>query len=237
MRARELMSTPVVSVRPEAGLKEVVERMAARRVSGVPVVDQLGRLVGIVSETDILTKLEHSQKNRGVLALLERLAGATDPDGKLLARTASELMTPRVITAGPEASVRELLHLMMTHDINRIPIVDNDRVIGIVTRADILRTMARTDAAITEDTRWSLLHDLWIDTDALKITTYSGIVVVSGEVGTWSEAELAKRWIAAVDGVVDVDARALRYRIDDRHIGPSTGQPRDFHGRSPLGSP
>jgi CBS domain-containing protein len=237
MRARELMSTPVVSVRPEAGLKEVAEQMTAHGVSGVPVVDLFGQLVGIVSETDILVRLEHSQKNRGLLALLERLGRTTGPDQNPAAHTASEIMTPRVITAGPDASVRELLHLMITHSINRLPIVDRGRVVGIVTRADILRTMARPDSAISADTRWRLLHDLWIDTDALKITTHAGIVTVSGEVGTWSEAELAKRWIAAIEGVVDVDASALRYRIDDRHIRSSTGQPRDFHGRSPVGSP
>ncbi len=132
-------------------------------------------------------------------------------------------MTTRVVSAGPEASFRELLHLMTIHDINRIPIVENGRVIGIVTRADILRALARPDAAITEDARWRLLHDLWIDTNALDITTRSGIVTISGEVGTRFEAELVRHWVAAIEGVVDVDARGLRYRIDDRHIEPPTG--------------
>ena len=127
-------------------------------------------------------------------------------------------MTTQLITAGPEASVRELLHLMTYHHVNRIPIVESGRVIGIITRADILRTMARPDTAITEDVRWRLLHDLWIDTTPLNITTHSGIVTVSGVAGTRSEAELVKRWIGTIEGVVEVDARSLHYRIDDHHI-------------------
>jgi CBS domain-containing protein len=235
MRAREMMSTPVVTVHPEAALKDVAEKMAAHNVSGMPVVDQGGRLVGIISESDVLAKLEYGEKGRGLLGLLDHLAQGVGANRKLQAHTAADLMTTRVISAGPETSFRELLHLMTIHDINRLPIVESDRVIGIVTRADILRMMTRPDAAITKDARWRLLHDLWIDPEALNITTRGGIVTISGEVGTRSEAELVKHWVAVMEGVVDVDARALRYRIDDRHTKPETGQPRDFHGRSPLG--
>ncbi len=224
MRAREVMSTPVVTVRPEASLKEVAEKMAAHRVSGVPVVDAASRLLGIISESDVLAKLEYGEKGRGLLGLLDRLTQAAGAGRKLQAHTAADLMTTRVISAGPQASFRELLHLMTIHDVNRLPIVENGRVIGIVTRADILRMMTRPDAAITKDARWRLLNDLWIDTDALNITTRGGIVTISGEVGTRSEAELVTHWVATTEGVVDVDARALQYRIDDRHIEPPTGR-------------
>jgi CBS domain-containing protein len=223
MRARELMSTPVITVRPEATLKEVAAQMATHRVSGVPVVDESGGLVGVIAESDILAKLEYGQKGRGLVGLLDALTHAVGADRKSQAHIAADLMTTHVITAGPEASVRELVHLMAYHHVNRIPIVESSRVIGIITRADILRMMARPDTAITEDARWRLLHDLWVDTTPLNITTHGGIVTVSGVVGTWSEAELVKRWIGTIEGVVDVDARALRYRIDDRHIDPPTG--------------
>ena len=223
MRARELMSTPVITVRPEATLKEVAEQMATHRVSGVPVVDEAGLLVGIVAESDILAKLEDGQKGRGLMGLLEAFTRALGADRKIQPHIAADLMTTQVITAGPEASVRELLHLMTYHHINRIPIVESGHVIGIITRADILRTMARPDTAITEDVRWRLLHDLWIDTMPLNISTHSGIVTVSGVVGTRSEAELVKRWIGTIEGVVEVDARSLHYRMDDRHIDPPPG--------------
>jgi CBS domain-containing protein len=113
-----------------------------------------------------------------------------------------------VITAGPDATVRELVHLMQVHDVNRIPIVETGRAIGIVTRADILRVMTRPDAAITEEVRWRLLHDLWIDTDELKISTDDGIVKIEGEVTTRSDAALVGRWAAATEGVVRSIPRA-----------------------------
>lgn len=223
MRAREFMSTPVVSVHPEATFKEVVEQMTAHHVSGVPVIDHRDALVGIISESDVLTKAEYGQPGSGLLSLLDHLARATGSAHKLSARTAAELMTAPVITAGPEASFRELLHLMTVHDVNRIPIVEGGRVIGIVTRADLLGAMARSDEAISEEARWRLLHDLWIDPEMLEISTRDGVVMVSGEVGTRSEAELVKRWVARVEGAVDVDTSRLRYRLDDRRVSPPTG--------------
>jgi CBS domain-containing protein len=224
MRARELMSTPVVIVSPEANLKEVAERMVAHRVSGVPVVDHSGRLVGIISGSDLVSKLEYEENGQGLVGLLDHLAHAVGADRKLHARTAAELMTPGVVSAAPDASVRELVHLMTSHGVNRIPIVETGRVIGIVTRADILRTLVRPDTAITEDVRWRLIHDLWFDPTGLTISTRDGIVTIAGEVPTRSEAELVKHWAMATEGVVDVDARGLRYRADDRHIALPAGR-------------
>jgi CBS domain-containing protein len=230
MRARELMSTPVVVVRPETTLKEVAEQMASHRVSGMPVVDHRGHLVGIISESDVLLKLEsHTTEARhGVLSFVERLGTGLAAEQKPHARTAAELMTTSVISAGLDASFRELVHLMTAHDVNRIPIVDQGHVIGIITRADLLRTLTRRDAAVSEDARWRILHDLWIDTAGLDISTRHGIVMIAGEVGTRSEADLIRRWIAAMEGVVDVDLRNLRYRADDRHVVPAGGIPGAF---------
>jgi CBS domain-containing protein len=224
MHARELMSTPVVVVRPEATVKEVAERMVANRVSGVPVVDRSDHLVGIISESDLVSKLEYGEKGQGLLGLLDHLAHAAGADRKLHAKTAAELMTPLVITAAPEASVRELTHLMASHAVNRIPIVESGRVIGIVTRADVLRTLIRPDSAVTEDVRFRLLHDLWIDPTGLTISTRDGIVTIAGEVPTRSEAELVRHWTATTEGVVDVDARDLLYRTDDRHVKLPSGR-------------
>ncbi len=224
MRARELMSTPVVLVPPEANLKEVAERMVAHRVSGVPVVDHSGQLIGIISESDLVSKLEYEENGRGLVGLLDHLVHGVGADHKLHARTAADLMTSGVVTALPDASVRELIHLMTTRGVNRIPIVQSGRVIGIVTRADILRMLVRPDTAITEDVRWRLIHDLWIDPTGLVISTRDGIVTIAGEIPTRSEAELVKHWTAATEGVVDVDARGLRYRTDDRRVKLPAGR-------------
>jgi CBS domain-containing protein len=223
MRARELMSSPVLTVHPKASLKEVAILMATHNISGVPVVDDLGHLMGILSESDVLKRLERGEQNESLRGLLHHLVNAGRADPKLKAHTAGALMNEHVITAGPGASVRELLHMMIAHDINRIPIVEGSQVVGIVTREDILRAIARPDTSITADAQWRLLHDLWIDTSGLSITTRNGIVTISGEVGTRSEAELLTRWVTTIEGVVDVEVRNLRYRIDDRHTQHSAG--------------
>lgn len=218
MRAREMMSTPVVTVRPDTPLKAVAEAMAAHRVSGVPVVDGDGRLVGIVAESDFLTKMEDGPRRglRGWLAGILRRRRIPAP------RTARDLMTTPVIIAGPDATVRELARLMAAHDVNRIPIVEDGRVVGIVTRADILRTLARPDPAITEEVRWRLATDLWIDTSRIDVTTRDGIVTIAGTVDTRTEAELVARWAAATDGVVGVDVSRLRSRFDDQRVKVTT---------------
>lgn len=219
MRARELMTTPVVTVRPETPLKEVAEVMAAHRVSGVPVVDRRGELVGVVSESDFLTKLDTPRRPSGIRAWVLRALGWR-PRGE--PRTAADLMTTPVVTAGPDSTVRELAHLMATYDINRVPIVQDGRVVGIVTRADVLRTLARPDSAITEEVRWRLAHDLWIDTSQVEVTTQNGIVTIAGTVDTRTNAELVARWATSTDGVVGVDVAQLRYRFDDRRVRVTT---------------
>ena len=218
MRAREVMTTPVISATPEMTVKEAADLMAQHRVSGVPVIDRNGHLVGVVSESDLLERMEPRDPAGGVLGLLDRLAHATGADRKFLARTVGELMTAAVRTAGPDATVRELTHLMNTYQINRIPIVESRRLIGIVTRADVLRALTRPDAAITEEVRWRLEHELWIDLKGVQVSTAGGVVALAGEVDTRTDAELAARWAGATDGVVAVDSSRLHYRIDDGRL-------------------
>jgi CBS domain-containing protein len=221
MRARELMSTPVVTVRPEATLKELAETMVAHGISGVPVAGRDGTLLGVVSESDVMQKIESAivqETEAGLPRLLTVLAKALDGAPKTTARTVADLMTARVVSAGPDATVPELVHLMIAYDVNRIPIVENGRLVGIVTRADILRTLVRPDAAIATDLRWRIAHELWIDPEALQIDCRNGVVTLAGTVDTHADAELIRRWAAKTDGVVGVDDRSLRYAIDERRI-------------------
>jgi CBS domain-containing protein len=221
MRARELMSTPVITIRPEASLKDLAEVMVAHGISGLPVVDRGGTLLGIVSESDVMEKIEGgiaSETEAGFPRLLTVLTKALDGAPKTTARTAADLMTARVVSAGPDATVQELVHLMITYDVNRIPIVEAGRVVGIVTRADIVRVLARPDAAIETDLRWRIAHELWINPEALRVSCRNGIVTLAGTVDTHADAELIRRWAAKTEGVVAVDGRELRYAVDERRI-------------------
>ena len=217
MYARDVMSAPVVTARADTPVKELAALLTTYRISGVPIVDDGGQVVGIVSESDFLTKLQHAEKHPGIRGTLERLA---DPEGerKSGARVASELMTSPVITADIGATVRDVVGLMTTHKVNRVPIVDGQTLAGIVTRADVLRTFMRSDATVTEDVRRRLVHDLWFDNDHLSISTENGIVRIRGEVDKRSDVSMVERWVTATDGVVGVDIGQLRYRLDDRRI-------------------
>jgi CBS domain-containing protein len=221
MHARELMSTPVVTVHPEASLKELAELMVAHGISGVPVVDRGGTLLGVVSESDVMDRIEEAIEDEieaGLPRLLTVLAKALDGSPKATARSVADLMTTGVVSAGPDATVHELVHLMTTYDVNRIPIVETGRLVGIVTRADILRTLVRPDAAIATDLRWRIAHELWINPDVLQISCRNGVVTIAGTVDTHADAELVRRWAAKTEGVVGVDDRDLRYAIDERRI-------------------
>ncbi|HEV2438550.1 MAG TPA: CBS domain-containing protein [bacterium] len=225
MRARELMSTPVVTIRRGASLKELAELMVAHSISGVPVVDRDGVLLGVVSESDVMQKIEGAiaaETDAVLPRLLTVLATALDGSPKAAARSVADLMTTRVVSAGPDATVQELVHLMITYFVNRVPIVETGRVVGIVTRADILRTLVRPDAAIATELSWRIAHDLWINPDALKISCRGGIVAIAGTVDTHADAQLVRRWAAKTEGVVGVDDRDLRYAIDERRIPVST---------------
>src|SRR5262249_39027670 len=215
--ARDVMSAPVITGRPDTPLKELAALLTAHRISGVPIVDDGGQVVGIVSESDFLTKLQHAEKHQGIRGTLQRLA---DPEGerKSGARVASELMTSPVVTADIGATVRDVVGSMTTHKVNRIPIVHDTTLLGIVTRADVLRTFMRSDAAVTEDVKRRLVHDLWFDNDHLSITTENGVVKIQGEVDKRSDVSMVERWAAVTDGVVGVDTGGLRYRLDDRRI-------------------
>ncbi len=217
MYAREVMSAPVVTARPDTPVKDLATLLATHKISGVPIVDDGGQVVGIVSESDFLTKLRHAEKHQGIRGTLERLA---DPEGerKSGARVASELMASPAITADVGATVRDVVGLMTSHKVNRIPILDGTTLVGIVTRADVLRTFMRSDASVTEDVTRRLVHDLWFDNDRLSITTENGIVMIQGEVDKRSDVSMVERWAAATDGVVGVDIGGLRYRLDDRRI-------------------
>ncbi len=196
MYARDVMSAPVVTARAHTPIKELAALLTTYRISGVPIVDDGGQVVGIVSESDFLTKLQHAEKHPGIRGALERLA---HPEGerKSGARVASELMTSPAITAGVGATVRDVVGLMTTHKVNRVPIVDGQNLAGIVTRADVLRTFMRSDATVTEDVRRRLVHDLWFDNDQLSISTENGIVRIRGEVDKRSDVSMVEPRVRA----------------------------------------
>lgn len=224
LRARDIMTAPVITAPPDATIRELVELMTARRISGVPIVSAAGELLGIVTEGDLLYK-ELAPRPDEPPELVQRLlplpgiAAAADRARKAAALRARELMTSPVVTVAEDATIHEIATLMTRHGINRVPVVRDGQVVGIVSRNDVLKAFTRSDEELATAIREALLHDLWIDISRIQVTADQGVVVLDGRVERWSEKELAGKWAALADGVVRVENR-LAYDLDDRKIPP-----------------
>jgi CBS domain-containing protein len=145
LKARDVMTTEVQTVGVDTPLEEIARLLAARHISGVPVVDNAGSVVGIVSESDLVD--EHKREARiprvalyGVFPIPDDLLIEAARHGMTL--PARDLMTPKVVTATEETTVHELGDLMARHEVNRIPILRDGRLVGIVCRADLIRALA-----------------------------------------------------------------------------------------------
>ena len=158
MRIKDLMTTDVLTVRVTTQLKDAARLLAEHRISGLPVVDDDGRVLGVLSEGDILYK-ETGMKDRP--GFFERLLSgpATGFELKLAARTVGEAMSAPAVTIGPTRPVTVAATTMIDEGVNRLPVVnDEGRLVGIVTRADLVRAFVRSDAEIEHEIREDVIR-------------------------------------------------------------------------------
>lgn len=221
LKVRDVMTERVITTRPDALLKEVARKLVDNAISGLPVVDDAGHVIGLISETDLLIK--ESGPGRTHHRPLWRLIGESEATNARLAKmdaiTARDAMTAPGVVINPDRSVHEAAELMVERRINRLPVVDADgRLLGIVTRADIVRAFVRPDEELAQTIRDDVLRKtLWIDPSAIELSIADGVVHVGGTVDRRSTAEIIERIIGQVDGVVAVEAE-LTWQLDDRAI-------------------
>jgi CBS domain-containing protein len=215
MCVENLMSRDVATVVPEMSLKEVAALLSRHRISGVPVCDADRQVLGVVSEADILRKEEGRppRSSTGVLSWL--FEGDDESLAKVGARTAGEAMTSPAITIEPGRPVSEAARLMLERQVNRLPVVLEDKLVGIVTRADLVRAFHRPDEEILREISEDvLLQTLWISLDRVTISVEGGEVSLAGEMENRTQAELAVAYVSRVPGVVDVHSD-LTWQVDD----------------------
>jgi CBS-domain-containing membrane protein len=211
-RVDEVMTREVVRVTAETGYQQIADLLVMHRVSAVPVVDGDGRVLGVVSEADLLPKLTHpdpvephplvSRRRRDTL----RKAGGD---------TAAQLMTSPATVVAAEVTVAEAARLMDTARVKRLPVVDADgRLVGIVSRRDLVRLYSRPDEAIRGDVVDLITNGLWIDPQIVDVEVSAGVVTLSGLVDRASTAHILVHAAHAVPGVVDV-VDHLTGKIDD----------------------
>ncbi len=213
MRVIDLMTAEVVTVRPETPLKEAARRMVRARVSGLPVTDDSGTLVGIISEADFLHR-EVARERPRRHGLLDALVGG---DSSLAeAELVGEAMTERVVTISPDASLAEAARIMAGHDVKRLPVVDSDgQVLGVLSRADIVAAFTRPDEVIEDEIREDVIRRvLFVDPADMDVAVDDGVVTLGGELPTRTEARLLEELVRRLDGVVNV-VNDLRWRLDD----------------------
>jgi CBS domain-containing protein len=204
MNVAKVMTRKVITVAPRTPLKEVAQTMVEKRISGMPVVDEDGTVLGVVSEADILEK-ERARANGNMVSRLLELGDSVKHD----ARDAADAMTAPPITIRPQRSISEAASLMLERRINRLPVVDDhNRLVGIVTRADLVRVFVRPDAQIEEEIRSDvILKTLWNAPDRFHVDVTSGEVTIEGEVHDAESAALLVRFVERVPGVVTVRSR------------------------------
>jgi CBS domain-containing protein len=209
VKVADVMTTDVLSVRPGATLKDVARMLAARAISGMPVVDEDGHVLGVISEADILAKERRPKEE----TLRERLLGRRD-GFKRDARTVGEAMTSPAVTIEAHRWIDGAAALMLDGQINRLPVVDRaDRLVGIVTRADLVRAFAASDERIEREIVEEVLRrELWLDPSAFEVAVSEGEVELAGHVESEAQAELLRSRVRLVPGVVSVQLReeALR---------------------------
>lgn len=153
MDAARIMTRFVISVTPTASMTEIAKTLARSAISGVPVCEADGTLIGIVTEGDLVRPLMRSREKRREW-WLRHLAGGSDLAPEFLSyvrgnpSTARDLMRTDVVTAPESASVADIAELMMKHDIKRVPILRNGKLVRIVTRADPVKMLARDPEAL-----------------------------------------------------------------------------------------
>ncbi|GGP94261.1 CBS domain-containing protein [Streptomyces melanogenes] len=219
-----VMTSDVVSAHASVPFKEVARLLAERRISGLPVVDGDDKVVGVLSETDLMARQAEADDPYEPPRRFRPVAfgrGARARRRKARARTAGELMSCPAITVRAEDTIALAARTMAAHRVERLPVLDTeDRLVGIVTRRDLLQLFLRSDEEIrAEVVRDVLVGTLWLAPGAIGITVAEGVVTLSGELERRSEVPLAVRMTRMVDGVVAVVDR-LGYRLDDSDLHP-----------------
>jgi CBS domain-containing protein len=213
VRVEKIMTRDVLTVAPDTSLRVVALLLSANHVSGLPVCAPDGSVLGVVSEADILRKEEGFPTNPGRLSgwLLRKIDGELD---KISARTAGEAMTAPALTARPGQQVSDVARLMTLHKINRLPVVSEGRLVGIVSRADLVRAFHRSDEELEREIRDEVLWDIFLlPPEAFRLTVEGGVVTIRGTVRTAADAESVARCLRGVPGVLEVKSELVAREI------------------------
>ncbi len=201
MHVRDLMTTDVVAVAPTTSVRDAARMMFRYRVSGLPVVDPDNHVLGIITEGDFLA-MEVERADTGRAPELVR-----------------DVMSHSVLSVSPDLEIIEAARFMQSHDVKRILVVEDDKMVGILSRFDVVAGFTRPDDLIEDEIREDLIRRvLFVDPETVDVTVRNGVVTLFGKIGTRTEVRLMEELTRRLDGVVDVENQ-LEWRIDDTASG------------------
>ncbi|MFI1991476.1 CBS domain-containing protein [Actinoplanes sp. NPDC020271] len=212
---KDVMTADVVSAHPDTPYRQLVNLMTGRRINALPVVDDDRHVLGVVSKSDLLQKIEYG--------------GAEEPHWyerrqraqwrKAVGLTAAELMTAPAVVALARTGVRAAALRMEEAGVKQLPVEDSlGRLVGMVSRGDLLKEHLRPDTAILADARTAIDEVLLTENVAeVSAVAADGVVTLTGHTERWSSAALTVRTVRLVPGVVDVVDR-ITFAYDDHHL-------------------
>jgi CBS domain-containing protein len=221
MQAQDIMTRAVVTIRSDATLREAIERMVSYRISGVPVVDATGQLTGMLTEGDLVRRVETGTEapRRRWLELLLGPGSRADEYARTHGRRVSDVMSRDVVTVAPDTALADLVRLMEEHSIMRIPVVDMARLVGIVSRADLVAALAHrldprgeahgSDASIRRRIVGEMKREPWCPSHSLEVEVRDGIVLLDGVIFDERELRALHVLVERVEGVRGIDDRVV----------------------------
>ena len=213
MKVADVMTNEVVTVPPGASLKEAARLLIEHRISGLPVVDNQNHVLGVVSEADVLPKELGGVPLHRPLAWL---SGQLEVDrSKFEAHLVGEAMTSPALTIEPNRPVGVAAKLMVERGINRLPVVEDGELIGIVTRADLVRAFVRSDGEIAQEIRNDVVAgDVWLEKRSVQVEVEDGEVTLAGTLDNRADATVLEALVRRVPGVMGVRSK-LAWRDDE----------------------
>jgi CBS domain-containing protein len=205
---KNVMTTRVVSVRKDTSFKEMATALRENRVSAFPVTDDDGKVIGVVSEADLLTKQALDGGYDGMPGMITGLLRHKE-QGKARGITAGDLMTGPAVTVVPEDTVEDAARLMGKRKVKRLPVIDADgRLAGIISRADVLSVFDRPDTEIRKEITGNVIQDEFlVDPDTFTVTVKDGVVTLTGLPETNEVGREIMHRVRHVQGVVAVRDR------------------------------
>ncbi|HEX7008018.1 MAG TPA: CBS domain-containing protein [Alphaproteobacteria bacterium] len=231
MKAKDVMTARVITVGPEAKVRDVADLLLRHRISAVPVVDNDDRLVGIVSEGDLIHRVETGTEKRPRswwLHLFTDSATLAEEYVKSHATKVADVMTKRVITVDEQTDLTDIAAILEKNHIKRVPVVRDGRVVGIVSRANLIQGLAAAkpemptvngdDDQIRAEILKAIESQPWSEHGVVNVTVTNGVVEIWGVYNSDSEREASRVAAENVPGVREVKDHRIRQTVTASYV-------------------